>query len=126
MYGGTISGNNAKNIGGIMLTSGSFTMTGGEVSGNSATTSYGGIFGNGTIIVGGTAVITGNTANSKPYNLGLANNQFITLDTPSSGMSIGVTMQTPGVFTTNTADGYLSYFSSDDSTNSQITNIQWR
>ena len=113
-----IEGNSAKNSGGLTLPAdSSLSMTGGRISGNTATTNYGGVcVASDALTLGGTAVITGNTAKSASSNVYLAKNKSFDIDTPSSGMSIGVTMQTPGVFTTDTADGYLSYFSSDDST----------
>ncbi len=74
MTGGKISGNEAPCAGGIYSRNGTVSITGGEISGNSATvTSGGGIYcggpsdtdpdKNGTVTVGGSAVIKGNRAN---------------------------------------------------------------
>lgn len=74
MTGGKISENEASCAGGIYARNGIVSVTGGEISGNKATgTSGGGIYcggpvdsdpaKNGTVTVGGTAVIKGNRAN---------------------------------------------------------------
>lgn len=74
MTGGKISENEASCAGGIYARNGIVSVTGGEISGNKATgTSGGGIYcggpvdsdpaKNGTVNVGGTAVIKGNRAN---------------------------------------------------------------
>lgn len=44
MTGGTISGNTARNGGGVSDARSSFTMTGGEISGNEANNSAGGVW----------------------------------------------------------------------------------
>jgi parallel beta-helix repeat protein len=64
MTGGTISGNTAKNGGGVSLTGGTFTMSGGTISNNTASGNGGGIYlGGGTFTMRG-GIITGNIAAS--------------------------------------------------------------
>lgn len=100
MYGGTISGNDANggNGGGVFMNNGSaFNMYGGKITGNTAAkgggvyNDFGNTSGSGTITVGGTANITGNTGG----NVNLRQNQIITIDINGleSSARIGVTME---------------------------------
>ena len=64
MSGGSIENNSSKTGGGIYVTSAVFEMTGGTIEGNSATEAGGGVYLNkGTMNIGGTPVIKGNTVN---------------------------------------------------------------
>lgn len=122
MTGGSICNNNAtKNYGGVVMSNSTLKMTGGRISGNTATTNFGGVyFGGGTLTLGGTAVITGNTAKGASSNVYLAKNKTFDINTPSSGMSVGVSTQTdptaaaPTQITTNGSLTDTGYFSSDN------------
>ena len=64
MSGGSIENNSSKTGGGIYVTSAVFEMTGGTIEGNSATEAGGGVYLNkGTMNIGGSPVIKGNTVN---------------------------------------------------------------
>ncbi|MBO4915913.1 MAG: InlB B-repeat-containing protein, partial [Oscillospiraceae bacterium] len=66
MTDGKISYNSSENAGGgVAVSKGSFTMTGGEISCNYCRQGGGINVGNGTVTVGGTAVIRGNTTGSE-------------------------------------------------------------
>lgn len=72
MYGGTITGNTHQNGSGGGVYCGAnntFTMLGGEISGNTAALNGGGVLVDGSMTIGGTARITGNTAGGKTGNL---------------------------------------------------------
>ena len=122
MSGGEISGNTANSGGGgIMIDSGSsMTMSGGAITGNSASyVNGGGVYVNGNAgsftISGGT--ISGNTMKRAANNVYLHGEKKITFDDElSEETSIGITMETPGVFTnsTNIAYNVAEKFSSDD------------
>ncbi len=94
--GGEISGNNAKNGGGVFVDC-PFKMTGGEITGNNASVQGGGIFiseNQQPVISGGT--ITGNTAagNSESPEKGKGNNIYT-----RSGLQLGSGVSIPdGVF----------------------------
>ena len=108
MTDGVICGNSANQGGAVNITSSStFTMSGGTIFGNRAFNGGGGVVNYGTIEVSGTSVIAENvlngTLNSTTglYELGasgsinnvhLASGKLITVNTLSSGTSIGVTM----------------------------------
>ena len=99
MYGGEISGNTASmGFGGGVETYGEFRMYGGKISGNTAGGSGGGVHtnGNGKFIVGGGAVISGNTYNGKENNVYLKDGQWIEVDSNllSGSANIGVTTAT--------------------------------
>lgn len=113
MDGGEIKDNDAS---GVLLFNGSLTMNGGEISNNTG----GGVRVtlNGVTILGGTAKITGNTADGRKLNL-QANFNTITLGTgenaPAEGMSVGVTtplFNTVFVQSGATAD-HVQYFFAD-------------
>ena len=100
--GGTLIGNYASNSGGAVRVNGNctFTMTGGAIIYNTSG-SGGAVSGETNVsfqISGGT--IANNRAAGAVHNLYLANNQKITLSGTLSDASIGVTMASPGVFTT--------------------------
>ena len=130
MDGGTISGNTAYGGGGVGLYTGTVTMNGGTITGNNVTYRGGGVY-----VVGGTdrtfqvsggatvtgnklggafedGVLTGGTAN----NVYLDTNMTITVTGELTG-ELGVSMDTPGVFTDtaaeNTAWNDVSHFTSD-------------
>ena len=108
MQGGSISGNSADTYGGVYVESdSSFDMTGGSISGNSANT-YGGVFiRGGNFTLSGSPEITGNTEGTgeSKSNVYLEEDAIITVDGAlTNTTSIGVTMETPGVFTSGWAD----------------------
>ena len=114
MTGGTISENNANDGGGV-YNEGTFNMTDGTITSNNATTNGGGIATSVNVTIGGTANVTGNKVGENDNNLYLETGRQIILSTPASGMSVGITMQTPGQFTTTSAtSGDGQYFTSDD------------
>ena len=122
--------------GGIYLGNGSFTMDGGEITGNNVTNGYSGLFGGGiysnssSVVLGGKAKITGNTAGADDSKI--ANNfelyagKYITLGTktaldkgngvkaPTGDFKVGVTMKSAGKFTTNGTEDDTKYFTSDN------------
>lgn len=112
--GGSISGNTANYGGGVYVNGGDFTMESGTISGNTA--DYGGgvfaagdfaleageiagntaDYGGGVYLYDGTFTLTGGTLS----NVYLYSRQAITIDGTLNDMQkIGVTMRTPGVFT---------------------------
>ena len=124
MYGGEISGNSALFLGGgVYVADGTFKMYGGKIVGNTNNEGGGITINNGRFIVGGDAVISGNTYNGAENNVYLKEGQTIELDgsTPLSGSAnIGVTTDaapTAGnpvnITGTNSAD-YSQYFHSDN------------
>ena len=127
MEGGSITGNTASgNGGGVLNEGGTFTMTGGSITGNTAGKKGGGVYVNsdGTFNVSGAPVIKDNTkgtGESAPKNNVYLYDSKITVNGALSGSAeVGVTMKTPGVFTSSAdpikASGYKDCFSSDDST----------
>ena len=89
MESGTISGNTADYGGGVFA-AGDFALEAGEISGNTA--DYGG----GVYLYDGTFTLTGGTLS----NVYLYSGQAITIGGTLNDMQkIGVTMRTPGVFT---------------------------
>ena len=119
MNGGKIAGNTAEwgYGGGLYASSGDFIMLGGEIIDNEA--DYGGgvyIEGDGEIILGGTAVISGDVNN----NVYLPDEKYITLSTetpPALGMNIGIQTETAdGVIVQSGANpGDAAYFFADES-----------
>jgi len=113
MTGGEISGNNGRGVG----ISGSFNMSGGEISGNK----NGGLSINwlSTFVVGGTAMVSGNTASGAPSNVSgsiVIGNGTNGAPIPASGMNIGVSGSSSGgviVQSGATAD-HLQYFNADN------------
>jgi len=132
MSGGAIVGNRAvnKNImvadmqgkgGGVFVNSGAFTFTGGIISGNEAGRNGGGVYiasaysnSDGKINVSGDSAVTGNALNGAAGNVYLEGGGVITVTGPLTG-DFGVTMQTPGVFTSGlSGNGTADNFTSDD------------
>lgn len=117
MYGGSISDNKASGNGGGVHNISTFNMYGGTISGNEASGNGDGVYNNGTMTVGGTAAITGNTAD----NVYLPSEKTISLlsDNPLRGKDtkIGVTaanFESEDVPITNENDkNYRLFFSSD-------------
>ena len=133
LNGGIISGNKCKgNGGGVYVQSGSFTMWRGEITDNLAALDGGGValFDNettgqgSTLSLHSTVVIDGN----KKVTDGNAEKNNVYLDTSYDKIildeysqlkdsAIGVTMKTPGVFTSSNgvkASEYAAFFSSDN------------
>jgi len=117
MSGGSISGNTSSYYGGgVFISSGTFTMSGGSISGNTSSYYGGGVYvSSGTFALGGTSVITGNTANGIANNVFLSENQYITLDSPSAGMNVGITKTANnGVFVQSGATSEHAQYFHDD------------
>ena len=126
---GVITGGNNNNtgtesyMGGGIYNSGTLTINGGSIENNMASQG-GGIYNVGTLNISGATRITGNTLSdgTTPSNLYISNhydgNYTVTLSAVTDGASIGVTMQTPGTFTTGltaeNVDAQMAYFSSDN------------
>ena len=119
MTGGKITGNTAQSGGGVGVERGGFTMLGGEISGNTASWG-GGVISFGEFVIGGAAVISGNTGNGAVNNIYLGNGRYIILSTgtpPDLSMSVGVHTETPdGVIVEYGASaGDAKYFFADES-----------
>ena len=136
MTGGEITGNTVNVKGGLsvgggvlVVNYGRFTMTGGEITNNRCEVEkyldYSGIAGGvcvgsqlaspGTFIVSGDVTISGNTFNGNEKNVWLYNSQKIEIGSGGlKGGEIGVTRDTPDVFTTGGGESYRQYFFSDD------------
>ncbi len=118
MNGGTISGNTSmQHGGGVCVSSGTFTMNGGTISGN--TSGYGsGVYveNNTGFQISGGATVTGNALNGAANNVYLKTGFTITvIGALTDNARIGVTMQTPGVFTSGlSGKGTAANFVSDD------------
>ena len=129
MSGGSISGNKALGPsmgsslgrgGGVYVTGGTFNFTGGTISGNTAGSIGGGVYlastssgHDGRIKVSGGA-ITGNTVAGAASNVYLEEGGVLAVTGALTG-TIGVTMQTPGVFTDGlSGNGTKENFTSDD------------
>ena len=115
MSGGTISGNFSDKSGGGIYNTGTLTITGGSITSNSRSSWYGGgIYNGGTLIISRNPTITGNSGG----NLYIPENHLISIGTDGitgNDASIGITMQTPGTFTTgSTSVDYSAKFFSDD------------
>lgn len=133
MNGGSITDNTAKGSiattasGGVLVYNGSrFTMTGGEITNNQCDVTMSGndfaggvrvssTLGGGSFTVSGDAVISGNTeANGSANNVSLGDNQKINISGGLIGAEIGVTMKTPGEFTSGNGARYQQCFFSDN------------
>ena len=124
MEGGTIIGNTVSPSsgegrgGGVYVGIGTFTMTGGTITRNRASTSGGGVYvqGGSTFKLSGNAVIKDNLKGTDKDNVYLSSGRKITItDALTNSDPIGVTMQTPGVFTEGgKAKDYAANFTSDD------------
>ena len=129
MSGGSITGNSAKQGGGVYnssATSGGFakfTMSGGSITGNNATEDGGGVYGTGELTVSGAPVISGNVKggakdDSGIYTDGTANNVYLpnyyTIRVASAGMQSGAQVCITGaadqtvVTDTNSTTGFFS------------------
>lgn len=117
---GTITGGRNIGDGGGIVNNGTLTIQGGTITGNRATGHGGGIYHNGTTLtLSGAPVITGNTntMSSSDSNIYLPSGNLITIGGSLTGAdrSIGVSMQSPGTFTSGLASSTLHVkFSSDD------------
>lgn len=136
MTGGSITGNTVEVEGGLSVSGGvlvcnggSFTMTGGEITNNQCTVGRyndnsgiaGGVcvgsfyMGTGTFTVSGDVTIAGNTFNGSAKNVWLYNSQKINIGSGGlTGGEIGVTRDTPDVFTTGGGASYRQHFFSDN------------
>lgn len=115
---GTITGGRNSSSGGGIVNNGTLTIQGGTITDNRATGHGGGIYHNGaSLTLSGAPVITGNTSNSLDNNVYLPSGKLITIGGSLTGAdrSIGVSMQSPGTFTSGLASSTLHVkFSSDD------------
>ncbi|MBR3640618.1 MAG: S-layer homology domain-containing protein, partial [Oscillibacter sp.] len=131
MSGGLIVGNKAANSnpmaggkqgrgGGVYVNSGTFTLTGGTISGNEAGKFGGGVYlasaysnSDGKMNVSGATTVTGNALDGAENNIYLEEGGIITVTDTLTG-TIGVTMQTHGVFTSGlNGNGTAANFKSD-------------
>lgn len=126
-----IINNTSVGNGGGIYSDGVIGLETSDVSTNEANTGIGnGIYvsNTGGIFVGSNASVTNNTHNSIKNNLYIANTATLTIGSgpdvpaPSYSMNIGISMQTPGVFTTNVATNHKNKFTSDDDTYSVFYN----
>lgn len=112
MSGGVISNNFSGNRGGgIYNASGAtLTITGGRIVDN---TGSAGVYNDGTLNISGDPIITGNTGGNVYLP---SNNTFDITNGLTGGVgSMGITMQTPGTFTTGaTSENDYKIFFSDD------------
>ena len=122
MTNGVISNNSAAYGGGVTVFKGtagesSFTLSGGSITGNSATEIGGGVYvASSSFTLSGAPTITGNMKNSSANNVYLSNSAVITIAGQlTGGNTIGVTMDTPDVFTIGGGATYIEKFTSDDS-----------
>ena len=121
MYDGSITNNQATGSsgGGGVHVAGSFTMSGGEISGNTAhASSYGGgvhVAYGGSFTLSDDASITDNTSGGNSCNVYLDTNAVITIAGQLTGGTIGVSMASPGVFTSGGGATHKEKFTSDDS-----------
>ncbi len=130
MSGGTITGNKALGSntgtplgrgGGVYITEGTFNFTEGKISGNDAGAIGGGVYlastysgHDGIINVSGNATVKDNTVGGAVSNVYLEEGGVITVTDTLTG-AIGITMQTPGVFTSGLdGNGTISNFMSDN------------
>ena len=115
MTGGSIIDNGAGTDGGGVSNSGTMTMTGGEIIGNMAKNNGGGVYLlDGTLTLGGKAVIKGNTKTdgTTVQNLYLDSGKTVALSKvtrPASGMSVGLSSGT----VTGAKSGDEKYFFAD-------------
>ena len=127
MTGGEIYENRSNTDGGGITNKGTLKLSGtAYIHDNTSVWQGGGVYpynSDSKTYLGGAAKITGNTRNSSANNLFVASDTLVELGTgadgngvaaPAPGMSVGVTMGTPGPFTTNGAAGDVKYFFSDD------------
>ena len=123
MTNGVISNNGAPNGGGVTVFKGtagesSFTLSGGSITGNSATEIGGGVYvASSSFTLSGAPDISNNTVGeSKTASNIYLNGSVITLTGAlSNATPYGVSMATPGVFTSGDGAAYKEKFTSDDS-----------
>jgi len=115
-----ISNNTALSGGGVYNDQGTLNLSGSSLIGNNeAANEYGGVADYGILTVSGAPKVTGNTANGKASNVYLRYTRVVTVGTPETGMSVGVTTKyapevdwAQDVTGINSAD-YKKYFTSD-------------
>ena len=118
---GTITGGNNTDDGGGIYNNGTLNILGGRITGNKVAEGKNGgaIYNNGSLTMQGAPYITGNTGNGTANNVYLpAAHSTITISAAlSNTTSIGITMETRGVFTSglNSTTGYQK-FASDNTT----------
>lgn len=117
MNGGALTGNDSYLGGGVYLAGGAFTLTGGAITGNKATYYGGGVnFSGSTLSLSGNPVIQGNTGRGgDTNNLYLAEGLTVTVNGAlTNAQPIGVSMETPGAFTSGlSGKGAAGNFASD-------------
>lgn len=120
MNGGTIRQNTRcqKGAGIYNADTGILNIKGGTITTNSASVNGSGIYNEGTLNIEGNLSISGNT-NSNIY---LPTGKVITItNTLANTSAIGVTMESPGVFTSGLSGmGDFNIFSSDESTTVEL------
>lgn len=123
MTNGVISNNSAAYGGGVTVFKGtqegtsSFTLSGGSITNNSATTAGGIYVASSSFTLSGAPDISNNTVGeSKTASNIYLNGSVITLTgTLSNATPYGVSMATPGVFTSGGGAAYKEKFTSEDS-----------
>ena len=122
LSGVTITGNQAKIVGGGGINNfGTLTLDGCTITGNTAKDNGGGIWNGGgsKLNMQGKNTVTDNTGKGNAKNVFLTNGIVITVTGSLEGSQIGLSMQTPDVFTSgfsaNNDKAPLTYFLSDDS-----------
>lgn len=106
-------GNNSGNGGGILVDGGTLVLSGGNITGNTAALG-GGVYNGGTLQMSGAPIVTGNTGGNVYLPDGHTTITLLGTMNGSDG-NIGITMQTPGVFTSGmNTYGTTSKFASDN------------
>lgn len=98
MGGGIITSNTSPGLGGgvYVAEGGDFTIKGGSITGNKAVNG-GGVYVDGAMTIGGTALISENSTNASPSsssNIYLPNDKLIKINGDIDGSTIGITTQT--------------------------------
>lgn len=123
MTNGVISNNGAPNGGGVTVFKGteegtsSFTLSGGNITGNSATEIGGGVYvlPNTEFKLSGAPDISGNKAGGAASNIYVYSPVITLTGSLSNTKPYGVSMASPGVFTSGGGATYIDNFTSDDS-----------
>lgn len=120
LYGGKISCNTSTDkAGAIYATAGSIIhLEGGKITENSAKNSGGGIYAAasaGKVTVTRKAVVTGNTVGETPSNLHLDGQLLMDVADLEAGAAIGISASSARVISSQMAQDYASYFTSDNS-----------
>ena len=114
MYGGIIEGGKSNTYGGNVYSNSSsatFRMLGGTITGGEAALGGSGVALNGKAILGGSAVIRGNTGD----DLHLMKNQLITVQADLTEQAVGVAMASgTGVFANTLNEAAKSWFVAKD------------